>query len=122
MAWPPTLEDLRSDIRGRVLAGEQLSADTSDTAALQLRLDAAVGFVSRIRRGDFNFGDNPALPAPDADTVLGTLMLAARWQWRRRSPDALIDAGDLGSSRVPSFDPDIERLLRIGRHQKPRVG
>jgi len=122
MPWPPVLEDLRADIRGRVLAGEQLSVDTSDTASLQLRLDAAVGFVQRIRRGDFNFGDDPALPDPDANTVLGTLMLAARWQWRRRSPDALIDAGDLGSSRVPSFDPDIERLLRIGRHQKPRVG
>jgi hypothetical protein len=23
---------------------------------------------------------------------------------------------ELGGARVPSFDPDIERLLRIGRH------
>ena len=124
MQWPPNLEVLRADIRGRTVAGERSTVDLSDTAALQLRLDAAVSFVERVRRGDFNFGGDPAsvLPDPDADTVLGTLMLAARWKWRQRSPDALVEGGDLGSARVPSFDPDIERLLRIGRHQKPRVG
>jgi hypothetical protein len=48
--------------------------------------------------------------------------LASRWHTRRRSPDALIEMGELGASRVPSFDPDIDRLLRIGRHALPVVG
>jgi hypothetical protein len=34
----------------------------------------------------------------------------------------MIDMGELGSSRVPSFDPDVEKLLRVGRHAIPVVG
>lgn len=55
------------------------------------------------------------LPAPDADLVLGTLRLAGRWHTRRRSPDGLVGVGELGSTRVPLVDPDIQQLLRIGR-------
>jgi hypothetical protein len=34
-----------------------------------------------------------------------------------------VDLGnDLGSARVPSVDPDIERLLGIGRYRGPMVG
>ncbi|MBB2500264.1 hypothetical protein H5411_14160 [Amycolatopsis echigonensis] len=50
---------------------------------------------------------------------LGTVRLAAREFARRRSPEALIDMGELGSARIPSFDPDIERLLGIGRFRGP---
>lgn len=56
--------------------------------------------------------------APDADLKLGTIRLAARWYSRRLTPSALIELGQLGGARVPSFDPDIERLLRIGRHRQ----
>lgn len=61
------------------------------------------------------------LNAPDRDTHLGTIRLAARWYARRLTPSALIELGDLGGARVPSFDPDIERLLRIGRFRKSVV-
>lgn len=116
MAWPPTLDDLKTDLS---------VTDTRDDERLQQVLDAAVAFVERTRDGDFNFaGDlGSTLPDPTPDLVLGTLRLAGRWHTRRRSPDALVQLGqDMGSSRVPGIDPDIERLLRIGRHAKPRVG
>lgn len=58
-------------------------------------------------------------PAPPADLKLGTLRLAGRLHSRRRSPDGLVFAGDYGSSRIPAIDPDIERLLGIGRFRGP---
>lgn len=102
--WPPTLAELKADIG---------IEDDRDDAQLTTVLAAAVSFVQRVRPG-------PLGTAPDGtdDLVLGTLRLAGRWHVRRRSPDALIQMGELGASRVPSFDPDIERLLGIGRYAK----
>jgi len=108
MAWPPTLVELKGDM------GIDPD-DTRDDVKLQRALSAAVTFVERIHP-DLDW------PNPTDDLELGTLRLAARWDARRRSPDALIQLAELGASRVPSFDPDIDRLLRIGRHQKPRIG
>lgn len=117
MPWPPTLDQLKRDMKID-------ATDTRDDERLQDSLDAAVAFVQRVRKGDFNFtGDSESkLPEPTADLVLGTLRLAGRWHMRRRSPDALVDMGELGLSRIAGTDPDIDRLLRIGRHQKARVG
>lgn len=56
--------------------------------------------------------------APTPDLHLGTLRLAGRWHTRRRSPDGLVAMAELGAARVPSFDPDIERLLKIGRYAR----
>lgn len=116
MSWPPTLDELKSDMGIDLL-------DLRDDEQLQQVLDAAVQYVQRQRRRSFNFGD-PLSDLPDvtADVRLGTLRLARRWHTRRRSPDALIDMGELGVSRVPSFDPDIEALLGIGRHGRPVFG
>lgn len=58
-------------------------------------------------------------PAPPKDLALGTIRLATRWHARRRSPDALLSMGDLGTARIPNFDPDIERMLGIGRYRGP---
>ncbi|PXY17351.1 hypothetical protein [Prauserella flavalba] len=98
--------------------------DPAEDERLQRDLDAAVAFVERVHKGRFNFNFDPLcdLPAPDADLKLGTLMLARRWDTRRRSPDGLVTMADQGSARVQSFDPDIDRLLRLGRHARPVVG
>lgn len=105
--WPPTLQDLKDDM------GETTGRDDS---RLQRMLDAAVAFVQRRHAGVFDFaGDElSGLPPPDEDLVTGTIRLARRWHTRGRSPDGLIDAGDLGTNRVPSLDHDIARMLRIG--------
>lgn len=109
--WPPTLDDLKRD--------KDIS-DTRDDAALQPNLDAAIAFVERVRP-EFNYsGDELSeLPEPTADMFLGTIRLALRWFARRKSPEALIELGELGSARIPSFDPDIERMLGIGRYKGP---
>lgn len=110
--WPPLLEDLKID------AQIPPDDDRDDDELAQVLL-AAVKFVERVHREAYNFGAAPALPAPDATMSLGVCRLAIRWHTRRRSPDALISLGDVGASRVPSFDTDIDRMLRIGRYAPP---
>jgi hypothetical protein len=112
--WPPTLEDLKSDQKIAL-------DDTRDDVRLQRNLTAAISFVQRTKAGAFNFDDesDSELPDPDADLELGTIRLAARWNTRPRSPDGLINSGELGSARITSFDPDIDRMLRIGRYAGP---
>lgn len=108
MVWPPTLEDLKNDLG---IAAD----DTRDDAKLTATLQAAVAYVERVRSDlDFESG----VPA---DVSLGTVRLAGRWHTRRRSPDGLVNMAELGASRVPGVDPDIERLLGIGRYGKPVV-
>lgn len=114
MDWPPNLDDLKSDMR---------ITDTRDDVRLQDQLDAARAFVRAVHGGRFNVDADPfsPLPTPDADMALGTVRLAARWHTRGRSPDGLVQSGDLGSARVSSFDADIDRQLRIGRHALPVI-
>lgn len=116
MAWPPELALMKTDMGVP-------ADDTRDDERLQITLDAAVRVVQRLREGDFDFTADPlsGLPDPDADLELGTVRLAWRYHVRRRSPDALIALAEMGSARVPSFDPDVEMLLGIGRHRGPVI-
>lgn len=117
--WPPTLDELALDMSDRTTPAETIKAQSGDV--LQIVLDAAVAFVERVRPG-FNYTNDATsdCPAPTKDMRLGTLRLARRWYDRRRSPDGLVYQGnDGGSSRIPSVDPDIERLLGIGRYRGP---
>lgn len=110
--WPPVLNDLKTDMKIDL-------TDTRDDTRLTQVLNASIAYVVRQRAGVYNFGAEPLLPNPTDDLWLGTIRLAARWHVRRRSPDALVDLGELGSNRVPSVDPDIERLLGVGRYAGP---
>lgn len=111
--WPPTLSDLKVDMKID-------DTDTRDDVRLQQVLGAAIAFVERVRP-ELNFRNDPLslAPVPSADHVLGTVRLAGRWHVRRRSPDGLVDAGDMGTSRIPSVDADIARLLGIDRFRGP---
>jgi len=116
--WPPQLSDVKADLG---LAED----DTRDDVALATWLAAAIAYVEEAHAGGYNFDDADLfseLPTPGRTLVLGTVRLAERWFNRRRSPDGLIDMGELGSTRVPSVDPDIEKLLGIGRFRAPMVG
>lgn len=112
MTWPPVLADLKEDLKIE-------ADDTRDDDRLTVCLDAAIAFVVRVRP-TYNYDADPTsdLDDPTEDLFLGTVRLAGRWHTRRRSPDGLIQMAELGASRVPSFDPDIERLLSIGRFAK----
>ena len=117
MPWPPSLDDLKAELKSP-------APDGRDDAALDAELAAAIAYVEGARAGDFNFLADPLslLPAPGPDIELGTLRLAIRWHDRRRSPDGLVDGGEFGTARVPTSDVDIERLLGIGRFRGPMVG
>lgn len=108
-------------LNGPTLASVKLDAgitDDRDDAILQQELDAAVDYVMRVRRNlNYNGDITNSNPAPGRDFVLGVQRQVIRWHARRRSPDATIAMGDQGTSRVPQFDPDIERMLGIGRYK-----
>lgn len=107
-SWPPILGDLKADL--------EITDDRDDTE-LQTMLGAAVGYVERVR-ADVTFDDGSGTGDVPDDLHLGTIRLAGRWHTRRRSPDGLVSMAELGSARVPAFDPDIERLLGIGRYRE----
>lgn len=116
MSWPPTLEHLKNDQKVDL-------EDTRDDERYQDNLDAAVSEVQRVRP-QFNYDNDPLslLPVPGADHVLGTIRLAARWFTRGRSPDGIVSLADAGTGRITSYDPDIDRMLRIGRFAKAVIG
>lgn len=97
--------------------------EPADAQRLTRDLDAAVEFVERVHRGRFNFDGAPSSPLrqPTTDLKKGVLMLAIRLDARRRSVNGLVFMGEQGVGRIPYDDPDISRLLRIGRHAIPRV-
>lgn len=108
--WPPTLAQFKND--------QKIDpAETRDDERFQSNLDAAVAWIEGVRP-EFNYHADPlsTLPEPTENLVLGIIRLAARWKTRTNSPDGLVSLGaELGSARIPSFDPDIERMLGIGR-------
>jgi hypothetical protein len=114
--WPPTLADMRAELKRE-------SSDTSDDTLLVDALDAAIEFVTDVKGGQYNVASTTGslLPSPGPRIALGTVRLAVRLHTRRRSPDGLIDLGEFGQTRVPSFDPDIDRLLGIGRWAGPVI-
>jgi hypothetical protein len=113
MSWPPTVDDLKLDL-------DLVDADDRDTLVLSQQLAAAVAFVERTHRGRYYFDPVTAvfqdLPLPGPEMELGTVRLAGRWYSRRRSPDGIVALGDLGSSNIPGFDSDLERMLEMGRY------
>lgn len=116
MDWPPKLESLKGDLG----IDEE---DTRDDDTLSRVLDAAVAFVEQVHEKWYRFEEDDSsssddLPEPDAAVYLGTIRLASRWHTRRRSPDGLVEMAELGSSSVPRVDPDIERMLKIGRYRR----
>jgi hypothetical protein len=112
--WPPTVDDLKLDMK----------VDPSDDRfddALQQVLDAAVAYVQRTRT-DVNFHNESDWDGPEVtdDLVLGTLRYARRLDYRRESVGGVIVADQMGSVPIAGWDNDIEKLLRIGRYARLR--
>ncbi len=116
-----TLGEFVNELDEDALDEEDLSAEERER--LERVFDAAVEFVEIIHRSRYNFTGQPsALPLPPKTFQLGVLMLAKRWHTRRRSPEMLVAAADMGAARVPWTDEDINRLLKLGKHAYPEVG
>lgn len=91
------------------------SAQQADADRARL---AATAYVERVR-SDLLDG---VTYAPDPDVVHGALLLAARLYARRSSPQGLASFGEFGPGAIMRLDPDVERLLGVGRYGSPRVG
>lgn len=112
IAWPPTLANLKADM------GIQAD-DTRKDEQLSYDFNAVYSFVADRKKGLYRFDltdpDQMQLPDPPHDFRLGILRLASRWNDRRRTKDGTIRMEELGIGRVASTDPDIDRMLRLGR-------
>jgi hypothetical protein len=112
--WPPTVTDVKLDMA----RNQQVSVSDDDIA---ICLGAAIDWVTDRKGGTWDLSssaesESGALTPPDQAIILGTVRLAIRWIIRRRSGDGMLSAGEQGNTRVASFDADIYRMLRIGRH------
>lgn len=104
MATWVTLAHLRADFT--------VPAGAVEDARLQAALDAAAAFVEGART-DQAAGFAAGLVADDIR--LGTVRLAARWYRRRlQEGQPTTEFGVVGA--VPYSDPDIDRLLGLGKH------
>lgn len=115
--WPPTLEELKADMKVD-------AEDERFDVALQVTLDAAVAYVERVRAGEVDFAHPEApegeLTGVDEDLVLGTLRYARRLDIRRDSPSGMVVTDQIGSTPIAGWDADIEKLLRVGRYAPMR--
>jgi hypothetical protein len=102
-----TLAELRVDVTA--------PQGSVDDHRLRFCLDAAMACVEAARidlAADFAAGTVPA------NVRLGTVRLAARWYRRRAFPEGQVtsELGVVGA--IPYTDPDIDRLLGIGRFRR----
>jgi len=61
----------------------------------------------------------PATFTPPADVVDGALLMVGRLVAREGSPQGLASFGEFGPAAVIRSDPDVERLLGVGRYGRP---
>lgn len=106
------------------LLGADLAGPTDDDA-MQACCDAARSFVED-RRGDLfvsDGGDPPVLTyTPTPAVIHGAAMYAHRLYHRRKSPLGILGSTDVGDSGILREDPDIARLLGIGRSRRFAFG
>lgn len=87
-----------------------------DDVTLEAARVGAAAYVERVRPDLDWSGDAPA------DVKLGALILAARFYARKGSPMGVATFAEFGAAQIVRLDPDVERLLGIGRHSRPRIG
>lgn len=75
--------------------------------------------VPRLRAG--TSGESGSEDWPE-DIRTGLIMWAQRQWARRSSPTGITGYSDSGATYVARWDPDVERLLRIGKWARPVVG
>jgi len=110
---------------------------TSAAVAAQLGLDPAEELpplVEQVRlgagawveraRADLAWVDDTGqgVDVVGGDVLAGAALMVARLHARGASPLGLASFAEFGPSQVLRLDPDIERMLGLGRYGKPRVG
>lgn len=113
-AWPPLAE---------TLAWLKITAESPAAEVVGLVVDAAAGYVVEHRPSLFPVPPaEPLTEAPSDNVGLGTVLLAARLYSRAGSPTGIAAFAEFGPASILRLDPDIERLLGLGRNAAPVVG
>ena len=110
-AWLPAADVAAT--MGRSLA-EGTPAD------LENARKAAAAFVER-HRADLVWLGATSADVP-ADVWLGAVLLTNRYLARRGSPQGVAELGEFGPAAIVRTDPDVERLLGLGRFGRPVIG
>lgn len=99
----------------------QLSLDPAEPLpdAVEDVRRAAGAWVERQRRDLFT---GQGIDQVGGDVLAGATLMVARLSARKGSPLGLASFAEFGPSAVLKLDPDIERLLGLGRYAKPVVG
>lgn len=113
MTTPPTEYPATVEAVAGWLGVPEGPGGLAERAHIAAVVPAVNAFVRRVGH------DGDALPA---DVVQGAIMLAARITRRRNSPAGVEAFGDLGTTYVARYDPDIEQLLGLGRHRPMVIG
>lgn len=74
------------------------------------------------RTGELVGVELPGTIVTTADVVMAGMIGAARLYARRSTPAGLASFGEFGASEVMRLDPDVARLLGVGRHAEPACG
>jgi hypothetical protein len=107
-----------------LIMGEDLAGEWDETS-MQNFCDGARSYVES-RRPDLFVtvaAEDPDDPdvvtfTPGADVVTGTAMLAYRFYSRRTTPLGVLGFSEDGASGILREDPDVAKLLGIGRGRK----
>lgn len=105
----------------QVNAWLQLDPGDPQTAAAELCRVAAADHCERQRPDLFAPVDGVLPPVGDRIVFAGVLA-AARLYARRSSPAGLASFGEFGAAEVLRLDPDVSKLLGVGRYAPPVVG
>jgi hypothetical protein len=100
-------------------------AGSPDAAELDRVCAAAEAYVERCRPEWWLVDEadpEEVVYNPDAETLQGAVMYAAREVRRRNSPSGVETAIDGNPVFVSRYDSDIERALRTGTWNRPGVG
>lgn len=113
MVWPPTVDDVRKELR--IVA---LTPDATDI--MQTSLDAAIAYVEDNR---------PDVWSPDGATFeatprihKGTVRYAGRLYTRSVNQPGIEASTELGTPPTYALDSDIAQLLGVMRYRRPSVG
>lgn len=96
--------------------------DGSDKAdAVERARSAAAAYVERMRPDLWTTVDDEPIYSATDDIIEAAILYTARLYSRKGSPAGVVSFGDVGAT-LPRLDPDIERLLGVGRYAKPALG
>lgn len=99
---------------------EWLGATVAEAPAIEHARTAAADWCEQQRRDVFTVPAGATLVVPERIVQAGVLA-AARLFSRKGSPAGLVSYGEFAAD-ILRLDPDVSRLLGVGRYAPPAVG